>query len=1058
MSKQIKRLSAVLLTILMISSTVLTSFAQPLSDAADANEYEVVSEENNEPIVENADDTENLEALEEALEELLDSQTVRDDTEFLDEENPEGEYYGDNISNYGKSSSGGVLCLGDSIARGMGSNADYKNNGRTLVEYPDIQRLLNNPLQLLANMNSLPGSMNFTEKYVDGSFPAIIATKANCSNTNDFTNKSTTYWPVCFAGETVDAVNDLLGYDDGYYDTQFTHGKMDIYDLFLLPVFGSNKSENRNNVNLNNILSLEGSIRQFYGQTSGWEKKAGLIVIELGFNDVITKALVTSKLCADPMDRFLDVDDLEKNSGKYLGYMPAYSKALVDNEANWEKTYNVLLTNLQENNTKADYVLVGLYNPFGDVEVPEGFEALYTDTGAIVDKMNSYLKQVAVDNGCMYVDISDTETLIQEKGYSLIEAGKKSDCGIEYGFHPSKDGHEDIADKIIERVNEGGPEEGEGVIDVAYTVKHFRQDLDGNYTDSLAETENFLAKPDTQVTPAVKAYEGFTAPDTQTVTIASDGSTVVNYYYSRNSYTVTVSKGAGIKAVTGEGQYKYEESVKLTAEAEEGYGNPVWTGDFTKAEFTMPAKAVALTVSAGINVYTITWDAGEGKFPDGSTQKTTTVEYGKTPEEPETPTKTADAVGTYTFTGWSPTISAVTGNATYTAQYSTSKNSYTITWKSGEGKFADGSTQKTTTVEYGKTPAAPETPTKSADAENTYNFSNWSPAISAVTGNATYTAQYSSSKNSYTITWKSGDGKFADGSTQKTTTVEYGKTPAVPGTPTKAADAENTYNFSSWSPSIIAVTGNATYTAQYSSSKNSYTITWKSGDGEFADGSTQKTTTVEYGKTPEEPEKPTKAADATFDGWNPAVTEVTGDITYTAVFSKKNKSNGGGSSGGSSGGSGSTTLLTGSGSQSDAPAYSPRWQIRADGKWFITRTNGQMVINAWLCDDVIPSNGKYVWYLIQADGAMLVAGLVRDNTGNYYSMEMDPHNQHFGMLRYKSGYYSCNGQVIYLELEENNISSLGAIKNPATVEKLKQIYGETYYPIDNSSAVYTSNF
>ena len=158
------------------------------------------------------------------------------------------------------------------------------------------------------------------------------------------------------------------------------------------------------------------------------------------------------------------------------------------------------------------------------------------------------------------------------------------------------------------------------------------------------------------------------------------------------------------------------------------------------------------------------------------------------------------------------------------------------------------------------------------------------------------------------------------------------------------------------------------------------------------------------------------------------------------------------------GGGGGSASGPAKGPDSGAPAYSPRWQKRADGKWFITRTNGQIVTNAWLCDDVISSNGKKVWYLLQADGTMLTAGLVQDKTGNYYSMEMDPHNQHYGMLRYKSGYYDCGGQKIYLELEENNISSLGAIKNADAVTKLKAAYGLTTYPIGNETATYTSNF
>ena len=141
-----------------------------------------------------------------------------------------------------------------------------------------------------------------------------------------------------------------------------------------------------------------------------------------------------------------------------------------------------------------------------------------------------------------------------------------------------------------------------------------------------------------------------------------------------------------------------------------------------------------------------------------------------------------------------------------------------------------------------------------------------------------------------------------------------------------------------------------------------------------------------------------------------------------------------------------------------AVAYSPRWQKRADGKWFITRTNGQTVVNAWLCDDVIPTNGKKVWYLLQGDGTMLTAGLVQDNTGNFYSMEMDPHNQHYGMLRYQSGTYNCNGQQIYIQFEENDIKTLGAIKNADAIQKLQAIYGVTRFPIGNETATYTSNF
>lgn len=115
---------------------------------------------------------------------------------------------------------------------------------------------------------------------------------------------------------------------------------------------------------------------------------------------------------------------------------------------------------------------------------------------------------------------------------------------------------------------------------VQYKVQHYKQNIDGTYT-TISETETLNAYAGTSVTPNVKTYAGFTAPSTQTVVVAEDGSTVIKYYYTRNSYTVTVNKGTGIQSVTGEGSYKYEEQVTLGATLKEGYENLSWNASET---------------------------------------------------------------------------------------------------------------------------------------------------------------------------------------------------------------------------------------------------------------------------------------------------------------------------------------------------------------------------------------------------------------------------------------------------------------------------------------------
>ena len=278
----------------------------------------------------------------------------------------------------------------------------------------------------------------------------------------------------------------------------------------------------------------------------------------------------------------------------------------------------------------------------------------------------------------------------------------------------------------------------------------------------------------------------------------------------------------------------------------------------------------------GDGTVTVTW-----RNEDGTVLETDeNVELGATPTyDGETPTKASTAEYSYTFSGWTPTVSAVTGAATYTAQFSQTKRSYMVTWVS------EGATVASGMVEYGETPSYDgETPTKESTAEYSYAFSGWSPAVAAVTGEATYTAQFEATKRSYTITW------VVEGVTVASGAVEYGQTPAYGGeTPTKESTAEYSYTFTGWSPTVAAVTGAATYTAQFSQTKRSYTVAW------VVEGATVASGAVEYGTVPTYTgETPTKESTAEysyeFSGWSPAVSAVTGEATYTAQFNATKRS------------------------------------------------------------------------------------------------------------------------------------------------------------------------
>ena len=130
----------------------------------------------------------------------------------------------------------------------------------------------------------------------------------------------------------------------------------------------------------------------------------------------------------------------------------------------------------------------------------------------------------------------------------------------------------------------------------------------------------------------------------------------------------------------------------------------------------------------------------------------------------------------------------------------------TVTWKNWDGTILG-----TSPVNYGTIPTYDGTPARAADAQYVYRFIGWTPEPVPVMGNAEYTAVYEKELRSYTVRWLNWDGTELYRTTEK-----YGTTPVYGGvTPTRADDGVNSYTFSGWNQTVTAVTGDTTYTAQF---------------------------------------------------------------------------------------------------------------------------------------------------------------------------------------------------------------------------------------------------
>ena len=287
--------------------------------------------------------------------------------------------------------------------------------------------------------------------------------------------------------------------------------------------------------------------------------------------------------------------------------------------------------------------------------------------------------------------------------------------------------------------------------------------------------------------------------------------------------------------------------------------------DFSNTKIT---EATTIYAKWEQDTFTVTWYASDNT----TAHQTDTVASGAGVTAPSTnPEKVDTDEWKYTFLGWNTDSAAteamdlttvvVSSDLEFYPIYSSTKQTYTITWENEDGIVLETDEN----VEYGATPSYDSaTPTKASTVDTVFTFDTWSPAVSAVTGDITYTATYIEAARTYTVTFETEDkGTLTNGGEQ---TIAYGSTlTTIPtATPAEGYHLDGWYVGDTKIDDIAAytVTGEVTLTAKYAA--NTYTVVFNANGG---DGEAMAPMTFTYDVAQDLTDNTYIKENANFAGW-----------------------------------------------------------------------------------------------------------------------------------------------------------------------------------------------
>lgn len=396
--------------------------------------------------------------------------------------------------------------------------------------------------------------------------------------------------------------------------------------------------------------------------------------------------------------------------------------------------------------------------------------------------------------------------------------------------------------------------------DFDYKVNHYILDTDGvHYT--LKESETFTGKTDEEVTPSVKTYTGFTSPDTKTVTLLYGHDIVIDYYYTRNQYKVTLKKDENIQKTSGAGSYYYGAEVTIEATPKTGYSFSKWQDDndvlsdstVNNTSFILGDSDVTLEAKSLINQYDVSYidwlDDTSVSNTDKLGSDVTALDYNSTVRGDDLGDDKTPGVyykGRVYDRCTEETVG--TDGATVYRYFKNASYKVTLDLNDGSGNIFD-----TVNVQYDNHYPALKTPSRTG-----YTFLGWNTKSNgsgdmitedSIVNNDSDDTFYAIWKaNIYTVFFDANGGTVTPEQKEVTYNTTYGELPI----PTRTG-----YQFLKWlddnnnevtSDTIVTITKNQTLKAAWK--KMAHTLTFDAGKGSVSPSSKIVAYDDEYGELP----------------------------------------------------------------------------------------------------------------------------------------------------------------------------------------------------------------